>query len=44
MEELKSVMLIDNEEIDNFINTKILENYGVSNIVTIKMQVERYYI
>lgn len=36
MEDLESVMLIDNEEINNFINRKILENYGVVNIITIK--------
>lgn len=30
---LKSVILIDNNDIDNFINQKILENIGVADIL-----------
>lgn len=33
---IKSVILIDNCEIDNFINHKLLEYYGVSDIRTFK--------
>lgn len=36
MTEIESVLLIDNSELDNFINHKILENYGVTNIVAFK--------
>jgi CheY-like chemotaxis protein len=36
MTKIKSILLIDNNEIDNFINHKIAENYGVTNIVTFK--------
>ena len=36
MTEIESVILIDNNEIDNFINHKILEAYGVTNIVSFK--------
>ena len=36
MTEIESVLLIDNSELDNFINHKILENYGVTNIVALK--------
>jgi CheY-like chemotaxis protein len=32
MSKIKSVILIDNCEIDNFINHKLLEYYGVSDI------------
>jgi CheY-like chemotaxis protein len=32
--ELKSVLLIDNNDIDNFVNSKILENYGVTTIMS----------
>jgi CheY-like chemotaxis protein len=31
-DKLSSVILIDNNEIDNFVNTKLLEYYGVTNI------------
>ena len=34
LKKIKSVILIDDNEIDNFINRKILENYGVTNILT----------
>ena len=30
---LKSVILIDNNDIDNFINQKVLENIGVADIL-----------
>ena len=36
MSKIKSVILIDNCEIDNFINHKLLEYYGVSDIRTFK--------
>ncbi len=36
MSKIKSVILIDNCEIDNFINHKLLEYYGVSDICTFK--------
>lgn len=36
MPKIKSVILIDNCEIDNFINHKLLEYYGVSDIRTFK--------
>lgn len=36
MIKLKSVILIDNNEIDNFINRKILEHYGITNIISFK--------
>ena len=29
---LSSVILIDSNEIDNFVNTKLLEHYGITNI------------
>lgn len=31
---ITSVILVDTNEIDNFINNKILEHYGITNIVT----------
>ena len=31
---IKSVLLIDNNDIDNFVNSKILENYGVTSIIS----------
>ena len=31
---IKSVLLIDNNDIDNFVNSKILENYGVTTIIS----------
>lgn len=31
-DKFSSVILIDNNEIDNFVNTKLLEYYGVTNI------------
>lgn len=34
MNKINSVMLIDNNEIDNFINRKILENSGIKNILS----------
>ena len=36
MTEIESILLIDNGDIDNFINHKILEAYGVPNIVSFK--------
>lgn len=36
MTEIESVLLIDNSELDNFINHKILEAHGVTNIVAFK--------
>lgn len=33
MNTIKSILLIDNNYIDNFINRKILENYGVTDII-----------
>ncbi len=36
MKKLKSVILIDNNELDNFINRKILEKHGVTEIITFK--------
>jgi CheY-like chemotaxis protein len=33
---LKTVMLIDDNEIDNFINTKVLESCGADNILTFR--------
>ena len=36
MTEIESILLIDNNELDNFINHKILEAYGVANIVSFK--------
>ena len=36
MTEIKSILLIDNSEIDNFINHKILESHGVTNIISFK--------
>ena len=36
MIEIKSVLLIDNSDIDNFINHKILESHGVTNITVFK--------
>ena len=36
MTEIESILLIDNSELDNFINHKIAENYGVTNIVAFK--------
>ena len=34
MDKIKSAVLIDNNNIDNFINRKFLESYGVTQIVT----------
>lgn len=36
MQELKPVMLIDNEDLDNFINQKTLEYYGATTIKIFK--------
>lgn len=36
MKEVKSAIIIDNEDLDNFVNRKILENYGVANLVSFK--------
>jgi hypothetical protein len=36
MTEIESVLLIDNSELDNFINHKFLEAHGVTNIVAFK--------
>lgn len=36
MSKITSVLLIDNNEIDNFINHKILENHGITNVISIK--------
>lgn len=36
MTEIESVLLIDNSELDNFINHKILEAHGVTNILSFK--------
>ena len=36
MTEIKSVLLIDNNDLDNFINHKILESHGVTNIIVFK--------
>ena len=36
MTEIESILLIDNSEIDNFINHKILEAHRVTNIVSFK--------
>ena len=36
MTEIESVLLIDNSELDNFINHKILEVHRVTNIVSFK--------
>lgn len=36
---MNSVLLIDDNEIDNFINRKILENYGATNILTFESTV-----
>lgn len=32
MNKIKSAILIDDSDIDNFVNTKILENFGATNI------------
>ena len=40
MSKIKSVILIDNCEIDNFINHKLLEYYGVSDIRTFRKTAE----
>lgn len=37
---LESVLLIDDNEIDNFINRKVLENYGVKNILIFRSTIE----
>ena len=34
LKKLKSIMLIDDNEVDNFINQKILESCGATNILT----------
>jgi len=36
MTEIESILLIDNGDIDNFINHKILESYGVTTILSFK--------
>jgi CheY-like chemotaxis protein len=36
MTELESILLIDNNVLDNFINHKILEAHGVTNILSFK--------
>jgi CheY-like chemotaxis protein len=36
MTEIKSVLLIDNNDLDNFINHKILESHGVTNVTVLK--------
>lgn len=36
MTEIKSVLLIDKSDIDNFINHKILESHGVTNVTVLK--------
>ena len=36
MTEIESILLIDNNELDNFINHKFLEAHGVTNIVSFK--------
>ena len=36
MTKIKSVILIDNNGLDNFINHKILESYGATNIIAFK--------
>ena len=36
MTEIESVILIDNSDLDNFINHKILENHGVTNVIAFK--------
>lgn len=33
---IRSVMLIDDDEIDNFINRKVLEQYGITDIISFK--------
>ena len=43
MNKLKSVILIDNEELDNFVNRKILENYGVTKIITFKKAIQALF-
>ena len=34
MTEIESILLIDNNELDNFINHKFLEAHGVTNILS----------
>ena len=36
MRKIKSVLLIDNNDIDNFINHKLLENYGITHVIAFK--------
>jgi CheY-like chemotaxis protein len=36
MTKIKSAVLIDCNDIDNFINRKILENYGATNVIVFK--------
>jgi CheY-like chemotaxis protein len=36
MEDIKSVILIDVNDIDNFINYKILENHGATDVIIFK--------
>lgn len=36
MNKIKSVILIDHNDIDNFISHRILENYGATNVITFK--------
>ncbi len=40
METFNSVLLIDNNEVDSFINKRILEIYGVKKIISLKDQEE----
>ena len=36
MTEINSILLVDNSELDNFINHKILEAHSVTNVVSFK--------
>ena len=36
VKQIKSAILIDSEDLDNFINQKVLEHHGVTTIVTFK--------
>ena len=33
MHKIDSVLIVDSDEMDNFVNRKILEHHGVSNII-----------
>jgi CheY-like chemotaxis protein len=35
-DKMKSVLLIDSLEIDNFINQKLLESYGISDVISFR--------